>query len=165
MSAKAVNLSQKVTAKCVVCQKKFKPQRRDARYCSPACRQRSHRSRANLEDLDHEIEAARLHYWKLIAQKAHALGRSMADTMADESQYVDLEGNVFQGSIFNRGGWRWIGKVRQGRAARAGFNSWGLEAAGPPWCPPSGQRAFFEGAILGPRRKAKPSRNVTAVAL
>jgi hypothetical protein len=34
-----------VTAKCVTCKEPFTPARSDARYCSPACRQRAYRDR------------------------------------------------------------------------------------------------------------------------
>jgi hypothetical protein len=46
--------------------------------------------------------------------------------VTDEAQFVDVDGTVYM-----RG-------VRVGRVEpdRAGWASWSLEAAGPPWSPP-----------------------------
>lgn len=113
-------------SKCVACGGKFKPTRSDARYCSGACRQRASRARAKLDGLDREIEAARLHYWSLIAEKAIALGVEPVQVVTGESQFVDAEGNVFMhGSR--------VGRIEP---HRRGWAAWGLEAAGPPWSPP-----------------------------
>jgi hypothetical protein len=84
--------SQAVTCRCAACGSKFKANRVDARYCSGACRTRAHRARAQLDALDREIEAARLRYWTLIAEKARAVGGSAA--IASEVQSVELDGTV-----------------------------------------------------------------------
>lgn len=145
----------KVTVKlhtCVICNAKFRPRRADARYCSARCRQKAQRARDNSGDmgtLDHRIEAARLEYWSLIAQKAHALGRSRSQILsASEAQYVDLDGHVWVGGVLGQaGGWRCAGKIVQ---SRAGWERWGNEAAGPPWASPGlNFRTLYERAILG----------------
>lgn len=139
--------------KCVICGKRFEAKRRDAKYCSGACRQSSHRARESLDDLDRQIEAARLLYWKLIAEKARALGRVQSQIMTLESQYVDMDGRVWVGGVLDGKTWRLAGQTEP---ARPGWSGWGLEAAGPPWCPPMGQRGFYERDILGkPKRRRK----------
>lgn len=147
----------------MVCGAKFQPRRLDAKYCKPACRQRSHRARAGVSELDREIEETRVHYWKLIAQKAHALGRARLQIVTDESQYVDADGNVFVGGVLGGGGWRLAGRTAQPH--RQGWSAWGLEAAGPPWAPPSNLEhrpdkngGHYESAILGRQRKADGRR-------
>jgi hypothetical protein len=111
---------------CVVCERKFTPSRRDAAYCSAACRQRAARSRAEIEDIDERITQARRLYWSLIRQKAEALRKSMSQVVTGESQTVDAEGNVFMHG-------KLVGKVQ----GRPGWTSWGIEAAGPPFSIPS----------------------------
>jgi hypothetical protein len=111
----------------------FVPSRADARYCSAACRQQAHRSRAGVDDLDREIEAARLHYWRLLARKAQALGVNLSQVMTAEAQYIDLDGNVFMGQEALTGRGRPAGRTSH---HRPGWDVWGLEAAGPPWSPP-----------------------------
>lgn len=146
------NTSRVVTAKrkarkCVCCGNTFKPAREDARYCSPRCRQRARRARDatdGMAELDREIERARLEYWRLIAQKARALGRSPAEVSTSESQYVDTDGNVWLGGVMDGSPWRYAGKLPG--PGRPGWSAWGLEAAGPPWSPPG---TYFERAILG----------------
>ncbi len=122
-------------AKCATCQAKFKRTRSDARYCSAACRQRAHRARAQLDDLDREIEAARLHYWQLVRQKAEASGTTPSQVVTAQAQFVDEEGYVYVN------GWgrrdpkaRLVGRVPP---SRPGWGAtWGAEAAGPPWSVP-----------------------------
>jgi hypothetical protein len=144
--------------KCVTCRKTFRPARRDARYCSGRCRQAAHRARTDADDLDREIEAARLRYWELIAQKAKALGRSRSDVLTGESQYVDLDGTVYVGGVLGGGECRRLAGRLPG-PNRAGWTDWGLEAAGPPWAPPTAvpdiRKGFFESAILGRKRNGR----------
>lgn len=117
---------------CVACRRKFRPGRRDQRYCSGACRQRAHRVREKVDDRDREIEAARLHYWTLIREKALADGVPESQIVTSQAQYVDEHGNVYTGWGPGRGG-RLIGRTTP---HRPGWAAWGLEAAGPPWSPP-----------------------------
>jgi hypothetical protein len=147
--------SRTVTRKCPSCGQKFAPGRADRKFCSSACRQRAHRSRENLPDIDREIEAARLLYWNLIARKARALGRQQLQIVTTESQYVDEDGNVWMGGVLGNGGWRYAGKTTP---PRPGWTTWGNEAAGPPWAPPAMQPLSdscrgrtYERAILGNR--------------
>jgi ParB family chromosome partitioning protein len=100
------------------------------------------------EPLDKQIETARLTYWQLIAQKAASLGRTKTEVLSEESQYVDRDGNVWFGGVLGNGPWR----RRAGRTEppRTGWETSGLEAAGPPWCPPgTSNRSYYEEAILG----------------
>jgi hypothetical protein len=103
--------------KCRVCGYKFKPTRADARYCSPGCRQRAHRARAGIDDLDREIEAARLHFWQLVYDKAVAKGCDVSQVVTDIAQYIDHDGNVYEGGLPGRGG-RLVG--RSGKPFRPG---------------------------------------------
>lgn len=120
--------SRPVTARCATCGRRFTPQRRDQRYCSAKCRQRSYRARAKIDDLDQQIELARRHYWGLIRQKAEALlGLTESQILTREAQTVDERGNVFMHG-------QHVGHTTPSRPGRA---SWGLEAAGPPWMPPT----------------------------
>jgi DNA-directed RNA polymerase subunit RPC12/RpoP len=134
-----------VTHKCAVCGRKFPPRRSDAKYCGTACRQHAHRARQNLDDLDRAIEQARLLYWRLIAEKARALGRGPCEILTAEAQYVDGDGKVWVGGVLDGTPWRRL--AGHTKSPRAGWSTWGLEAAGPPWCPPS--RGVYEEAILG----------------
>ena len=120
---------------CVTCQQKFKPGRADQRYCSNACRARAHRARARLDDLDREIKEARRHYWGLIRRKAEALGTSESGVLTAEAQFVDEDGNVYMGGANGDplSGGTLVGHTEP---HRLGWQTWGLEAAGPPWSPP-----------------------------
>jgi len=137
---KSAKPSRPVTVRCAAadCRNRFVPRRKDALYCSGACRQRKHRAAASTTDIDRAIERARVAYWALVLEKALKLGYPRNKVLSEESQYIDLDGNVYFGPL---------GKpVRhagnQGKPPRhLGWHSWGLEAAGPPWCaPPSGPR-------------------------
>jgi hypothetical protein len=124
---------------CVVCEQRFKPSRRDARYCSPRCRQRAARARAGSNTLLAEIDAAKAHYWELVSRYAEARGLSVAAVNTDQSQTLDEKGRVFiRGEL-----------VGFAKPARAGWTQWGLEAAGPPWSPPTDymHKAFGPKAI------------------
>ena len=122
--------------RCVVCNKSFRKTRRDARYCSPTCRQRAHRSRSQI-NLGSEIEKVRRDYWALVRQQAEATGQSQSQILTAQSQFVDGEGNVYMGGDSPMGG---MGKNRQLvgqiKSGRPGWSAWGLEAAGPPFEPP-----------------------------
>jgi hypothetical protein len=108
--------------KCVACGAKFVPVRRDSRYCSGACRQRAHRARATVDDIDRRIHEAKVLYWSLIREKAEATGKDVGP----DPQFVDVNGNVFiRGKL-----------VGQKAPFRPGWAAWGLEAAGPPFSPP-----------------------------
>ncbi|MDQ6875797.1 MAG: hypothetical protein M3042_12140 [Actinomycetota bacterium] len=112
-----------------MCERKFTATRKDARYCSGACRQRASRARASQDDLTREIEAARLHYWALIRQQAEARGMSHVETA--QARFVAANGDVrigFDGPV--------VGRTTP---FRRGWAAWGLEAAGPPFCPPPGR--------------------------
>jgi hypothetical protein len=116
-----------VTApRCAICHKRFTAKRKDARYCSDACRQRAARSRAKVDDLDRQIHNARVLYWTLISRKAEALDAPMSDVVTGEAQTVDGNGNVFMHGEH----------VGHTTPHRLGWETWGLEAAGPPWSPP-----------------------------
>lgn len=122
--------SQRVTrAKepCLSCGTKFVPTRRDNHYCSGACRQRAHRARKNVSDIDRRIDEAKKRYWSLIREKAEATGATESQVLTDEAQTVDEDGNVFvRGKL--------VGKTKP---FRPGWSSWGLEAAPPPFAPPT----------------------------
>ena len=144
--------SRSVTKKCVTCGKKFKANRSDAKYCTQACRQSAHRARAELDDLDREIEEARLHYWELIAKKAKALGRVKTQALGEESVYLDMNGQVWMGGVLGGGEWRLAGNLKE----KGNWDVWGLDAAGPPWAPPSpapDQSGHYEKSILGEKKK------------
>ena len=111
---------------CAACQRKFKPKRSDARYCSDACRQAAHRARAKEDELEVEIRRARVRYWRLVAELARARGVKPSVMLTNEAQIVDEHGNVFM----------YGEHVGRKDPHRAGWTAWGLEAAGPPWSPP-----------------------------
>ena len=136
-----------VTVKCAVCESRFRPTRKDGRYCSAACRQSAYRSRAQLPVLQRQVEAARLQYWKLAGEYAVATGCEAADDV----QYVDMDGKVYIGRRYNVGG-RYVGWVPSNRP---GWATWGLEAAGPPFSPPPLQPAvqLLYRAPRSPRRR------------
>ncbi len=111
-----------LSATCPVCGGKFTRKRRDAKTCSSACRQRMHRGRAGEDRLRREIEATRRRYWQLVAQlRAHDPA-----TITKLARFVDEQGNVFRDGVC-------VGKTAP---VRPGWAGWGLEAAGPPFCPP-----------------------------
>ena len=136
--------------RCAACERKFVPTRRDSRYCSGACRQRAHRARAGIDDFDRRIDEAKRLYWSLIREKVEATGRSASQVLTDEAQFVDEEGDVFKG--WPGGELEFIGKTAP---RRPGWSSWGLEAAGPPFSPPTGAlRNIVMAAIDRPKRRA-----------
>ena len=98
-----------------------------ARYCSGRCRQRALRARAEQDALLRQLEEAKRHYWALVRRYAEALGADESRVLEVEAQFVDEAGNV------------WIRGEFAGHAAPAadGRARWGLEAAGPPWSPPT----------------------------
>jgi hypothetical protein len=112
---------------CTTCGTKFVPSRRDNRHCSGACRQRAHRARAHVDDIDRRIDEAKALYWSLIREKAEATGQGVSQVVTDEAQLVDTAGNVFV-----RGK-----RVGVKTPHRPGWGAWGLEAAGPPYSPPT----------------------------
>lgn len=114
----------------------YKQTRQDTKYCSPACRQKAHRVREDNAgtDLDREIERARLHFWSLVYQKAIATGTTRSEVLTYVANYIDIDGNVFEG--FPGGEGRWVGKVGPKGMPSDGWETWGLEAAPPPWRPP-----------------------------
>lgn len=137
---------------CPGCDAKFPPRRADQKFCGSACRQRAHRARLALSELDREIEATRLRYWELIYEKARGLGRGPSRVVTEsESQYVDMDGNVWIGGVLGHGGgWRLAGRAT---AVREGWTSWGNEAAGPPWAPPGPSLdGHYERKFLGSAR-------------
>ena len=126
-TARGAKVSRNVTAiRCAGCPRKFKPKRRDAKYCSGACRQRCARARAVLADIDREIEVVRLRYWSLVARKAAGQGVPESTVLTGQAQLVKEDGSVYMGG-------RLVGKTTP---PRPGWTLWGLEAAGPPFSPP-----------------------------
>lgn len=114
-------------SKCAACGAKFLPARRDNRYCSGACRQRAHRARAAVSDIDRRIDEAKALYWSLIREKAEGTGLERSQVVTDEAQFVDKNGYVFvRGEL--------VGKKKP---HRPGWAAWGLEAAGGPFSPPT----------------------------
>jgi hypothetical protein len=120
---------------CIGCGRKFTATRRDASYCSGACRQRATRARKQAPTLQLQIDEARQTYWNLIRQKAEAEGKSKSQILTAQSQFVDEHGNVYMLGDDDMGG---VGANRKlvGRVLpRPGWASWGLEAGGPPFSP------------------------------
>lgn len=119
----------KQKSNCATCSAKFRPVRADAKYCSDACRQRAHRLRTDgFNVLMQDIDATRRHYWTLVAQLGTALRSRQAKAISELlSQHVDKEGYVYIGG-------RLVGRAEP---TRPGWDSWGDEAAGPPFCQPS----------------------------
>lgn len=111
---------------CKSCGGRFKPARADALYCSNACRQRAHRDRGRLDELERELEATRVRYWRIAAQLARARGVEVGTVLTGEAQSVDEHGNVFMHGIH-------VGRIDPDKP---GWAKWGLEAAGPPFTPP-----------------------------
>jgi hypothetical protein len=109
---------------CVTCGTRFKPKRADAVYCSTGCRQRAYRERQRLDQLERELEAARLRYWEIARRIAVARGEASA--LGSESQLVDTDGTVYMhGAV-----------VGTTTPHRPGWAAWGLESGGPPHVPP-----------------------------
>jgi len=129
----ARNPSRAVTRRtCAGCGQRFRTGRSDQRYCSGACRQRAHRARAQLDSFDRAIEAARLHYWSLVREKALARGVPQSQVVTDEAHFITEDGDVWTGWGPGSGG-RLVGHTEP---HRPGWAAWGLEAAGPPWSAP-----------------------------
>ena len=82
-----------------------------------------------------------MHYWNLIRRQAEATEQSVSQILTAQSQFVDGAGNVYMGGE-GMGG---IGEGRRlvGRTTppRPGWETWGLEAVGPPFMPPPPARA------------------------
>src|SRR5262245_25840363 len=88
--------SRSVTRTCS-CGQKFRPKRRDAKFCSGRCRQRAVRAGRLVSNIDAEIEHHRLAYWAAIKRKAEANRISVAEVLTGESQRVEPDGRVFMG--------------------------------------------------------------------
>ncbi len=131
--------SRRVTRqRCVVCQKKFIVKRRDARYCSGKCRQQAARSRASGHEWQRKLDKLRREYWETVRQAAEARGVTVSQVITDQSQSIDEAGNVYI-----RGQFAGTTKPR-----RPGWASSGLEAAGPPFSPPTaGLAKYYEGLL------------------
>lgn len=121
--------------RCVLCGDRFTARRRDARYCSGKCRQRAARARVAAGELAQEIEATRRRYWELVRLAAEARGVDMSRVVTEQAQSVDEQGNVYMGGPMGGlgAGARLVGHTTP---PRPGWSTWGLEAAGPPFCPP-----------------------------
>lgn len=130
--------------RCVVCGGKFTAGRRDARYCSGRCRQRAQRARADQDDLLRQIGEAKRHYWGLVRRYAEALGTTESQVLTGEAQFVDEAGNVYIRDEF----------AGHTAPAASGGAAWGLEAAGPPWSPPT----EWMHSEFGPGRVEKDQR-------
>jgi hypothetical protein len=104
--------------------------------CSPACRQRAARARAGQDDLQREIDATRARYWRLVRLQAERRGLSQSQIVTEQAQFVAANGDAFMGGP---GGGLGPGSrlVAHTTPARAGGSRWGLEAAGPPFSPPT----------------------------
>jgi hypothetical protein len=125
--------------RCVVCQKKFTANRADARYCSGKCRQQAARSRANGHEWQRKLDRLRREYWATVRQAAEARGVTVGQIHTEQSQLVDENGNVFIRGKF-------VGTTKPPR--RPGWSTEGLEAAGPPFSPPTGWLAdHYEGLL------------------
>lgn len=112
----------------MVCDRKFTASRKDARYCSARCRQSALRARASdSEDLARRIDEARALYWELVQQYAEARGIRPTDVRTEMSPTVTADGEVYiRGEL---AGWC--------KPHRPGWSAWGLEAAPPPFLPPT----------------------------
>jgi hypothetical protein len=115
-----------------VCGASFTARRRDARYCSGKCRQRGTRARSKQVDWQRELDSIRALYWATLRQAAEARGVPRSQVVTEQAQFVDTDGNVFVGPL--DGPKRFVGKTTP---HRAGWSAWGLEAAGPPFSPPT----------------------------
>lgn len=121
--------------RCVACELSFNLRRKDARYCSAACRQSAARARAGRDSLSREIDEAKARYWALVLQQAQARVVAESDVMTEQAQFVDSDGRVYIGG-------KLVG--RRGRDpdcrcshCRLGWATWGLEAAGAPFASPA----------------------------
>lgn len=131
---------------CVVCGAKFTAKRSDARYCSGRCRQSALRARSGedtLGQLARLIDETRSLYWKLVQQYAEARGIRPESVLTELSPTVTDGGEVYVGGKF--AGWA--------EPRRPGWSAWGLEAAPPPFLPPTkwadgefGRRAIDDAA-------------------
>ena len=133
--------------KCAECGASFRTRRADARFCSGACRQRTHRLRSNdVHGLLQQVDATRRQYWKLVDQLRATLGWPKSKVLSDLlAQFVDGQGRIYlRGQL-----------IGQGQLTRPGWTCWGLEAAGPPFCPPGD---YYEKGIL---RAARRNGSVT----
>ena len=120
--------SRRVTRRrCVVCNKSFIIKRRDARYCSGACRQQASRSRAGGHEWQQKLDRLRREYWDTVRQAAEARGVTVGQINTEQSQLVDENGNVFIRGEF----------VGTTKPVRPGWSASGLDAAGPPFSPPT----------------------------
>jgi hypothetical protein len=165
-------VSQKMTAKngqagkpsrpvirreCVVCGTKFTARRKDARYCAPRCRQSALRARSGQDDLAQlarRIDEAKALYWQLVQQYAEARGIHLAAANTEMSPTVTDKGEVYiRGELV---GWC--------KPHRPGWTAWGLEAAPPPFLPPTGWaderfgRAAIDKASRALAKSSKPGK-------
>jgi hypothetical protein len=108
--------SRAVTRHCRICRKKLSGRRLDTLYCSAACRQIAHRARTSVSvsAIDREIEAARLHFWALVLKKARANGHDVSQVVTGIAQFVDLDGNVYEGGFPGSGTGRFVGRRGDG---------------------------------------------------
>jgi len=149
--------SRPVTRKrCVVCQKKFITKRRDARYCSGKCRQQAAWSRASGHEWQAKLDRLRREYWDTVRQAAEARGVPVGQIHTEQSQTVTPNGDVYIRGKF----------VGTTKPPRPGWTTCGLEAAGPPFSPPTEWFAdHYEGLLTelydedGARRTRKPPRS------
>jgi hypothetical protein len=138
---------------CVVCEAKFAAKRKDARYCSGRCRQRAARARPLQDELARRIDDTRRLYWELVQQYAEAVGVSMTDVCTELSPTVTSNGEVYiRGEHV---GWA--------KPQRPGWTAWGLEAAPPPFLPPTvgAHKQFGPGAVdmaVKKLQRSRPSR-------
>ena len=138
-------------AQCILCDARFTAHRRDARYCSAKCRQRARRSRAGEDDLARRIDEARALYWELVQQYAEARGiRPAGASSSPGVATVTEDGEVWIGGRL--AGWA--------RPQRGGWTGWGMEAAPPPFLPPTSwaDKQFGREAIDAYLRKISRKR-------
>ncbi len=144
---KVKNGAPKRRKKCAECGESFRTRRADARFCSGACRQRTHRLRSNdVHGLLQQVDATRRQYWILVDQLRATLGWSKTSVLSELlAQFVDGQGRIYlRGQL-----------IGQGQLTRPGWTSWGLEAAGPPFCPPG---EYYEKKLL---KRARHNGSVT----
>lgn len=148
---------------CATCRRSFQAARSDARYCSAACRQRAARARAELSDLEQRIDQARELYWSLVRQLAQAKGISESAVNTSLAQYVTEDGDVYMGGAAGGMG---EGARLAGHAhpVRPGWSAWGLEAAGPPFSPPTTYMDdMYRRRLTGKRSRAGERRRQDAL--
>ena len=140
--------SRRVTrVRCVVCDTKFAAQRKDARYCSGKCRQQAARSRAAGHEWQRRLDELRRAYWNTVREAAEARGVHVSRVVTEQAQLVTTDGRVYMGGS---GGGLGDGARHVGYAKvdRPGWARHGLEAAGPPFSPPTGYFAdHYEGLL------------------